>query len=541
VQLFDPRNERLKHPQLWDGVVGAWIPTIGEAKDFSGNKNHGSYQGGLPIIGSTGGGKSGDAFSFDGVDDYVKITTDDFKFTTSFSTSVWVKADARVTWGRVVDYWGSVSSGGWFIGWNSTNQTYEWRLEQIDNGDGSVVSGTITLGEWYHLTGVYNSATNKGILYVNGVEVDSQTTTGTMPAYSQVDDLGIGARLNPTTTVAEHFNGSIDDVRIYNRLLSTEEIAILAQHRKIAYEKVPKVPKKIFALLGDTDRPIAGIVNNKGWNKKPPINVPINHGHRQAKGLVGMWSMREGTGNNLLDVSGRGNHGTLTNMNNDDWVNSPSNTPRGNGLGLDFDGSNDYVRVSRNSLLEPSNGLTISFWAKSTDTTAAHIVSKLSGSTGFAAYMGPYYYFLVYGPTATFRSSGISPSGEWEHITCVYGKGQIGIYIDGKLITSYASTGTITHATSTDLIIGANANISQGWDASLDDIRIYNRALNAEEIMDLYKNPHGIYQLQKRAFYLDAPVETAGTRTVIGTARTAVSSRTVTSGRTVIGTARTVL
>ena len=218
---------------------------------------------------------SDQALDFNGSSSRVSVTTEAYKFTTSFSVSTWVKADARVTWARILDYWGSVSTGGWFIGWNSTNQIYEWRLEQIDNGDGSVVSGAITLGQWYHLVGVYDSSANLGILYVDGQEVDRQTTTGTMPSYSSVDELGIGARLNPTSTVSEYFDGQIDDINIYSRALSPQEIATLALRRGIAYELSAKAPPS--NLRGQISVP-ANILGQRSTpsNLRGQISVPAN-------------------------------------------------------------------------------------------------------------------------------------------------------------------------------------------------------------------------------------------------------------------------
>jgi hypothetical protein len=52
---------------------------------------------------------------------------------------------------------------------------------------------------------------------------------------------------------------------------------------------------------------------------------------------VGLWHFNENSGNNASDSSGNGNHGTLQNMNNSDWVKAVY------GNGLEFDGINDYV------------------------------------------------------------------------------------------------------------------------------------------------------------------------------------------------------
>ena len=62
-------------------------------------------------------------------------------------------------------------------------------------------------------------------------------------------------------------------------------------------------------------------------------------------GLVGAWCPSLGpSGYTLLDRSGRGNHGTLTNMDAaSDWVGTPG------GWALDYDGTNDYVQLDANN------------------------------------------------------------------------------------------------------------------------------------------------------------------------------------------------
>ena len=77
------------------------------------------------------------------------------------------------------------------------------------------------------------------------------------------------------------------------------------------------------------------------------------------RGLVGAWSpcLSPRGGTVLRDLSGRGNHGTLTNMDaTTDWVTSGGKTA------LDFDGSNDYVSIDHNSIFAWPKGATFSTW-----------------------------------------------------------------------------------------------------------------------------------------------------------------------------------
>src|SRR3989344_1598338 len=103
----------------------------------------------------------------------------------------------------------------------------------------------------------------------------------------------------------------------------------------------------------------------------------------QSLGLVGYWSFDVGKGGaKAVDMSGRGNNGTLTNMNTTAaWVGGKI------GNALDFDGSNDYVSIAdpgTNSIFDRTTGdsITISVWAKrSTVNGWRPLVTKNTGGT----------------------------------------------------------------------------------------------------------------------------------------------------------------
>ena len=91
----------------------------------------------------------------------------------------------------------------------------------------AVPGGTLlTLGCWYHVTGVYNLQNNSIKTYVNGVldrELDSLPVTALA---STTGNFIMGRE--PWTTPTRYFDGTIDDVRVYNRALSDQEIKTLA-------------------------------------------------------------------------------------------------------------------------------------------------------------------------------------------------------------------------------------------------------------------------------------------------------------------------
>jgi len=86
---------------------------------------------------------------------------------------------------------------------------------------------------------------------------------------------------------------------------------------------------------------------------------PVHH-----VGLVGYWDFGEGAGGTANDKSGETNHGTLTNMNDSDWVDGKI------GTALNFDGDSDYVLLPDNSVVSSVNDFTVSAWINTNTVTS---------------------------------------------------------------------------------------------------------------------------------------------------------------------------
>ncbi|MFH1662153.1 MAG: LamG-like jellyroll fold domain-containing protein, partial [Candidatus Falkowbacteria bacterium] len=132
-------------------------------------------------------------------------------------------------------------------------------------------ASAINLNQWSHIAYTYNGTA--GRVYINGVEENSCSYSGNMDIGN--NSLFIGVREN----LSENFNGRIDGVRIYGRALEADEIA----------------------------------------------DHYINNYQNEAE-LRGAWHFDEGFGNAIYDNSGNNNHGTLNNMDANDWIN-PSGKP----------------------------------------------------------------------------------------------------------------------------------------------------------------------------------------------------------------------
>jgi surface protein len=191
------------------GLV-AWYPFDGNASDMSGNGNHGTVNG--PTSGVDRNGQAGKAYGFDGVDDYIQIGNDEslnVSGSSPFTFGFWFKPASSQAGGI------TLKNGQYGFQWQGSSSAVRYYDDTYRNS----VKTTWNLNEWHHMAMVQTGA--HLYLYVNG-QPDSNHSTTYNPALVN-DSLYIGK--NPSYWGA--FNGSIDEVRIYNRALSASEMTAL--------------------------------------------------------------------------------------------------------------------------------------------------------------------------------------------------------------------------------------------------------------------------------------------------------------------------
>jgi len=214
-----------------------------------------------------------------------------------------------------------------------------------------------------------------------------------------------------------------------------------------------------------------------------------------ASGLVGYWKFDESGGLVAYDFSGNGNIGN----NNTTTVITSENCSMGNCLG--FNGTNSMV-VSSDVVINPATSdFTAMGWIKVTDYTAVSrdVFSQEDGSgTGrsWLTVASPSGFLSSsIGNVSTFGSTALTP-GTWHHGTITKSGTSLKIYLDGTLDGSGTAT---TESSVGKLRMGMNkATSTNPFYGSLDDMRVYNRALSASEIKQIYEN-----QVFTRYFYID--------------------------------------
>lgn len=208
-------------------------------------------------------------------------------------------------------------------------------------------------------------------------------------------------------------------------------------------------------------------------------------------GLAGWWALREGCGVKASDISGKNNHGTLT------------NGPLWSGGGLKFDGTDDYISCGNSSILKPV--LPISVFAQFTvNSLAAN--KAIFGNDDGANYAGIMCYVLTTGAVwLTFgdntgagspnRRSKTSTAGvitagkECTVVGVIRGATDMSIYVNGVDVGgTYSGTGGTMAYSAGAAVIGKNATVY--FNGGIKHLRMWSLGLSAAAAQQLSVNPN---------------------------------------------------
>ena len=203
--------------------------------------------------------------------------------------------------------------------------------------------------------------------------------------------------------------------------------------------------------------------------------------------LVGWWKLDETSGLTAADSSDYGNHGTLTNMAGDEWT-----TGQVDGA-LEFDGNNDYVDCGDDDSLDITDEITMSAWinmaSRPTNNHWSDVIWKvdaysvyLTGQSDTETVLSGFF-ILDTGTIDTWKDANILlPLSSWVHVAVTFDGTDAKGYVNGELDFTKNKPGTIV--TNTDpFTIGYTDD--EYYEGSIDDVRLYNRALIYEEIKAL--------------------------------------------------------
>lgn len=421
--------------------------TQGEVKDSSGNGYDGTSYG--KVI--TNPGKIGRAGYFDAANNW--ISSDTFPEMNIFSISIWVKpydiTQVRLIASRRWAY------NSWQLGQDGDKVLFSiWQATGIQI-EAERVEGALIQNKWCNITAIVDGTYVS--IYVNGALKGSPVTyDGT------IKESAVGVCIGKYVINSEYnFNGSIDDVRIYNRAITSNEVT------KLYNLGTPKKETVAYRFA-----------------ETPYENLPTN-------GLVAHWKLDEisydGTAGEVKDSSGNLLDATTSGR----VITNPSKLNR---AGY-FDRINGYIDCGNSSVLNEaldSNNFTISFFYNSQDIVSPQLLFG-GRSITHSRCIG----LNIWNLGVCFADEGAysftTLATDYPHLnknilmTWTYENGMNCFYTNGILATSAASTFNGSAETA-DYTIGADTSYGNNLVAgSIDDVRIYNRALSQEEVKMLYQ------------------------------------------------------
>jgi sugar lactone lactonase YvrE len=206
------------------GGLVAYFPFRGNANDESGYGNNGTINGGAVFAADRFGAANG-SLTFDGDDDYVDIPNEGWFDLSQITIVAIVKISALETSVPVISK--GYDFGSFTLEITNSPGLRPYYTYRISGGnETNPLSGqAVPVDQFFHLAVTYDPATRSLCGYVNGVRKVSLTTATTPVLNDQ--NVTIGLLTSTPPGPSRHFVGAIDEIRIYNRVLSLAEIQTL--------------------------------------------------------------------------------------------------------------------------------------------------------------------------------------------------------------------------------------------------------------------------------------------------------------------------
>jgi hypothetical protein len=443
----------------FDGPDMDWSSTTAEVRDTSGQGNNGNATTIMTSARSSVPGVVGQGLNFNNVSTSISLPN---IASTQQTVCAWVKPRSYATgsepdWVDAIAYKGTDAENGFFD------------LSVGGAGARSAASGKVftsasnpPLNQWSHECGVLDGAGSSLSYYLNGNLIGTPATITGFSVSSSPWYIGKSGEVDP---YEYYLDGSLDDVRIYNRALSPAEIT------------------RLYGLGAGTH--VA---------QTPPHNPTLDTGlvaHYTFDGPDMDWSS---TTSEVRDTSGQGNNGDATSV----LSSVPSATPGVMGQALDFKGTGDVATASATAADDNMVNFTTCAWINPANLTASQyavVKGNVDWGVNIIATTGQIFFTRATtgGYVWSYSNTNIS-AGNWQHICTVFnGVGTYArIYINGSDKTILSSPSLVGDGSLSDdsaktiEIGGSNSGYSNLFSGKIDDVRIYSRALSADEVKRLY-------------------------------------------------------
>lgn len=430
-QLYNSYNPDVRVNSLSNGLIGHW-DLNGNAKDKTPYQNNGTVVN--AVLSTDAHGVANGSYYFNGDDAYIDTNNSVSLSTKDFTVACWFKG---VSPGYSVSQLRTVAPASDFSLGGAGSALFWMRTVTLG------LQSTVQDGNWHHIAMVWSVAEAKYKGYTDGVLIGQSTTVSD---YGGIGTIKIGVRGDGLSSFAE---GSIDDVRIYQRQLSATEILQL----KNSYN--------------------------------PTLNT-----NSLGKGLVTYLDMN----GNAKDKTPNGNDGTVTGPVLTTDIHGRANSAyawdktlkkielpivANNTLNGDFTVSIRASRVYADETTATTCYVLNMEYATNSKGVLRLSFTRLTGTTTVTMYNGSA------GIAGTYTTS--SPQNDtWNTYTVRYVKSAntIELFVNGVSFGTKDMTGALPIDTGT-IRIGYMGATNTYYNGSMDDFMVYNRALSDAEILQI--------------------------------------------------------
>ena len=422
------------------------LSNIYGTKDATPNMNNGIATG--VALTTDRKGLTDKAYNFTGTSSYVSVAHKTIQNLSSVgSISLWVKSnraypsnDATTAYRGIISKTSSGSLAGlaYYIDWTGTNASRTLRA-RISNGvaeQGFSISNFDFGSSWKHLVYIFDGSYYR--LYVDGVAQTPVSQTISAQALNTTLDIGRAFK------TSNSWDGQIQDIRIYNRAISVNEVKTLYDSYK---------PKTAIGTLN------SGLI----------LDMPLTSKYMKSPTIVSdnTPNMKDGIvyGGAIVDVDG-----------------------------TTFDGVNDYI--ARTSSINTGNNFSVFAWVKPQTATSGRNVVVSNGypytiDKGwlFCFQLTNSFFMSIGNDNATAGSSaGVITNNVWNHLgaTTTNGGQSFKLYLNGNLISNSTGTSSARTVSYTDNTFYIGKRNSEYYKGVISGVKIYNRILSDNEVKLLY-------------------------------------------------------